>query len=126
PSHEHHTFKTFYRAPREFMFDFVKQQNIDRFVIWSDADAFHTWWQTTGIETTYPKGQGAGAFVAATPPTSNTVMLLAPLLFAQAGLAGTLTEIADVKAAGTESVNGHLCQKIVGVARSVYQATGHA
>lgn len=124
PGHEHHTFKTFYRAPREFLFEFVKQHDSDRFVIWSDADAFHTWWQTTGITTPYPKGQGAGAFAIGTVPTSNAVMVLAPLLFAQAGLAGTLTELGDIKAAGTEAVNGHRCQKLVGIARSVYPATG--
>ena len=125
PSREHHTFKTFYRAPREFLFDFVKQQNSDRFVIWGDAEAFHTWWQSTGIQELYPKGQGAGAFAAAATPTSHAVMMLAPLLFAQAGLAGTLTELGDIKPAGTETVNGRQCQKLVGVAKSVYAATGH-
>lgn len=124
PSREHHTFKTFYRAPRDFLFDFVKQQNADRFVIWGDANAFHTWWQTTGIETPFPKGQGAGAFAIAAVPTSHAVMVLAPLLFPQAGLAGTLTELGDLKAAGTEPVNGHACHKLVGVATSVYAATG--
>jgi outer membrane lipoprotein-sorting protein len=124
PSREHHTFKTFYRAPREFLFDFVKQQNADRFVIWGDAEAFHTWWLSTGVQELYPKGQGAGAFAAAATPTSHAVMVIAPLLFAQAGLAGTLTEVVDIKAAGTETLNGHQCQKLVGVAKSVYAATG--
>ena len=61
---EHHTFKTFFRAPRHFLLDFVKADNADRFVIWADDEAFHTWWQATGVAEVYPKGQGAGAFVA--------------------------------------------------------------
>jgi hypothetical protein len=122
---ERHTFKTYYRAPRHFYFDFTKHQNVDRFVIWSDDAAFHTWWQATGVEHSYPKGQGAGAFVTGAAPTKNALMQIAPLLFASAGLTGTLTEFVDASDAGSDVVGGKACYRLIGIARSVYPATGH-
>src|SRR5437016_14638635 len=45
---DRHTFSTnFNRAPRRFRLDFNKQSG-DRYVVWGDPDAFHTWWKTTG------------------------------------------------------------------------------
>lgn len=121
---EHHTFKTFFRAPRHFLFDFVKADDADRFVVWSDDEAFHTWWKATGVAETYPKGQGGGAFVAGGQPTINSLMQLSPWLFPQADLTGPLTEFGDATLAGTESVNGRPCHKLVGTGKSVYRASG--
>jgi hypothetical protein len=121
---EEQAFRTYYRAPRSFYFDFIKAGHTDRFVVWSDADAFHTWWQTTGVEQTYGKGQGSAAFLMGDAPTQHSLTLIAPLLFAQAGLTGTLTEFGDVSIAGTEDVAGRACHKLAGVARSGYQSTG--
>lgn len=123
--HEHHSFRTDYRAPRRFHFDFTKQGGQDRFVVWSDDGAFHTWWQATGVQQSYPKGQGASAFATGTVPTHGALVQIAPLLFANAGLTGTLTEFGDATDAGLENVAGRPCHKLTGVARSVYRATGH-
>jgi outer membrane lipoprotein-sorting protein len=125
PVHEHHTFTTRFRAPRRFYFDFVKARNVDRFVVWSDDEAFHTWWQQASTADTYPKGQGTTAFVIGGVPTSQALTMIAPLLFPQADLIGTLTELGDLSAAGSEAVNGHPCLKFVGTAKAVYRATGH-
>lgn len=122
---ERHSFHTYYRAPRAFLFDFTKSGNVDRFVVWSDDQAFHTWWKTTGVAENYPKGQGTAAFVTGTVPTASSLTQIAPLLFSSAGLAGTLTELGDATAAGTEKVDGHPCYKLTGVAKSVYKNTGH-
>jgi outer membrane lipoprotein-sorting protein len=123
--HEHHKFKTFYRAPRHFYFDFLKQDDADRFVVWSDDDAFHSWWKATGAADTYPKGQGSSAFISGSVPTMGSVNEIASLLFSSAGLTSTLTEIGDLAPGGTESVGGRPTQKLVGVAKSVYRGTGH-
>jgi len=122
---ERHTFKTFFRAPRNFFFDFVKADNADRFVVWANDEAFHTWWQATGVAENYPKGQGLGAFVAGGVPTVNSLMQIAPLLFSGAGLVGPLTEFGEGKLAGSEAINGHPCQKLVGVGKSVYGMSGN-
>ncbi len=122
---EHHTFRTLFRAPRHFLFDFVKQEKTDRFVVWADDEAFHTWWQATGVADTYPKGQGGGAFVAGGQPTLNALMALSPWLFPQADLDGALTELGDASLAGTEAIDGHPCYKLTGVGKSVYRQSGH-
>lgn len=121
---EHHTFKTLFRAPRHFLFDFVKADNADRFVVWADDEAFHTWWQTTGVADTFPKGEGGGAFVAGGEPTLNALMQLSPWLFSQADLTGPLTEFGDAAVAGTEAIAGHPCHKLAGTGKSVYRASG--
>lgn len=125
PLHEHHTFTTLYRAPRRFYFDFKKEKGVDRFVVWSDEEAFHMWWQQPGLNETYGKGQGIAAFTNGTVPTSQTIMMVPPLLFPQAGLTGTLNEFGDVTATGTDVIEGHKCLKLTGTAKSVYQATQH-
>lgn len=126
PVRERHAFKTYYRAPRHFFFDFTKGEKPGgiRFVIWGDGEAFHTWWSTTGLEETYPRGSGARAFVLSTHPTVGSSVLISPLLFAGAGLIGTLEELANVSLQGTETIGGRQCHKLAGVARSRY-ATGH-
>ena len=122
---EHHTFQTLFRAPRHFLFDFVKQDKADRFVVWADDEAFHTWWQATGTADTYPKGQGGAAFVAGGQPTLNSLMVLSPWLFPQGDLSGALTEFGDATLAGTDAINGHSCYKLSGVGKSVYRQSGH-
>src|SRR5437588_6298747 len=60
-SRERHTFTTsFSRAPRGFHFDFQKG-NGDRFVIWGDPQAFHTWWKTTNVKSDYPNPNNIAA-----------------------------------------------------------------
>lgn len=122
---EHHTFTTLFRAPRHFLFDFVKEDKADRFVVWADDEAFHTWWQATGAAEAYAKGQGGGAFVAGGQPTLNSLMILSPWLFPQGDLTGALTEFGDATLAGTEPINGHPCYKLSGVGKSVYRQSGH-
>ncbi len=120
-----HTFHTYFRSPRLFYFDFTRGANVDRFVVWSDEQAFHTWWKTTGLEDSYGKGQGINAFVLGASPTKNAIMQISPLLFPGSGLVGTLTEFGDPADAGREKVDGHDCYVLTGVAKSVYRVTGH-
>jgi hypothetical protein len=76
---ERHTFKTSYRSPRHFYFDFTKHQDVDRFVVWGDDEGLHTWWRTTGVENSYPRGQGITAFVTGSVPTKNSLHRAAAL-----------------------------------------------
>lgn len=124
PTREHHTFVTYYRAPRKFYFEFVKEHTVDRLVVWGDDVAFHGWWLATGNEVTYPKGQGTSAFVSSDYPTKGSISLISPMLFSKAGLVGTLTHFGDATDTGTDYVGGRPCHKLVGVARDVYGLTG--
>jgi len=123
---ETHTFTTYYRGPRYYYFEFNKDKTAggDRFVIWGDETALHTWWKTTGVDETYPPGKGAGAFAQAEYVTKGSASQIAPLLFSKAGLQGTLANLVDATVEGTEEVGGRRCHRLTGVSRDLYPATG--
>ena len=121
---ETHRFTTRYQSPRTLYFDFVKVENVDRFVIWSDAEAFHTWWMTTGLEEAYPKGSGIMAFSQADYLTNGSAIKLLPLIFSQSGLQGTFTNFRDLTLDGTEKIDNHICFRLVGRTSELYTATG--
>jgi len=124
---EKHTFRTFFRAPRDFFFEFAKNPSIskERIVVWGDAAAFHTWWSTTQSSETYPPGTGASAFTTMAFPTLGSDLQVASLVLPQGALPGTLAEMVEARDAGTDTIGGHRCRKLVGTAQSVYRATGH-
>jgi outer membrane lipoprotein-sorting protein len=119
---EQHTFTTYYRAPRQFFFEFVKDPKVgkERFVIWADGADFNTWWSATKVHDTYPKGRGATAFALATFPTKGSVMQIAPLLFAQAGLHGSIVDFTEPRLDGSEDIGGRRCYKVVGQVALAY------
>jgi outer membrane lipoprotein-sorting protein len=123
---EKYRFQTAYKAPRQFYFEFNKDDKAGpyRLVVWGDGESFHRWWSTTGIEEDYPRGQGATAFVNSLYPTKNSIMQIPPLLFSKAGLLGTITNFVDGEAAGAEAIGGRKCTKFSGISRDVYSATG--
>jgi len=84
---EHAPRQTYFnRDPRGFYFDFQKNGGADRYVIWGDPEAFHTWWKTTGVKADYPNPNNTGAFSTADPQTAGSAMKIPPLLYAKAGL----------------------------------------
>lgn len=121
---EQHTFRTYFRRPRSFYFDFTKQKQTSRFVVWSDANAFHSWWQTTGVQQDFPKGSGTGAFTAGVVQTNGSLPQVASFLWPDARLVSALTEFGDATEVGTEAVDGRPCHKLVGIAKSTYGQTG--
>jgi len=125
PLRERHIFRTYFKKPRFYFFEFTKAANADQVVVWSDLDLFHSWWKTTGVATDYPKGRGAGAFTMSVTLTKGSIAVIAPLLFPSAGLVGTATQFNDPVDAGTEEVDGHQCHKLTGVAKDVYRITGY-
>ena len=123
-SKERHTFTTYFsRAPRGFYLDFNNQTG-DRFVIWGDPQAFHTWWKTTGVKDDYPNPNNIGAFTGADVHTFGAAMKITPLLYSKAELQGSFTNFTDAVTGGTEDVDGHRCYRLVGTARDIYGATG--
>ncbi len=121
---ERHSFRTAYKAPRQYLFDFSKAGGADRYIAWGDGEMFHSWWKSTGQQQDYPKGQGANAFIFGTSPTLNAIVQIAPLLFQNAGLSGPIVEFGEAVNAGIESLDGHECYKLTGTAHAVYKATG--
>ncbi len=119
---ERHSFVTFYRAPRHFYLEFNEDKKAggDRYVLWGNDEAFHTWWSTTGVQDTFPKGKGALAFNVSVTPTQGMSLLIAPWLFAQAGLEGPLVNLQDAKTGELEPVGERRCHKVTGGSRTAY------
>jgi len=123
-----HTFTTYYRAPRQYYFEFVTDQRAGagHTVMWCDGGDFHSWSSTLGLHETYPRGSNTvlSGFAAAGAPTLRTISLITALLFANSGLLSTVLEFGDdYTVEGIEDVGGHRCHKLVGMARSMYAKT---
>jgi outer membrane lipoprotein-sorting protein len=122
-SEDKHTFSTaFNRAPRHVLLDFHKQGG-DRYVIWADPDAFHTWWKATGQKTDYPNPNNTGALSLSAPQTSGLALKIPTLLYGKA-FESAMLKMKDPGLAGAEDVEGHRCHRISGRASDVYGATG--
>lgn len=122
---ERHSFTTVFRAPRDFLLDFREdpEAGADHYVLRSDASAIYTWWSATGVSETFPPGTGLSAFAISAFPTKSAVVQILPLIFADAGLNGPITEVATATLDGEEEIDGHLCYRLQGLGRSAF-ATG--
>src|SRR5439155_11559779 len=118
-----HTFTTYFnRAPRHFLLDFRKQGG-DQFVIWGDPDAFHTWWKTTGQQYDYANPNNAPAIALSGANTAGSALKIPNLLYAKAPLGGNFNNFNDVTLDGTEVIEGRRCQRLIGRASDVYEAS---
>ena len=122
-SEDKHTFSTaFSRSPRHFLLDFHKQGG-DQYVIWADADAFHTWWKTTGQQTDYPNPNNVPAIGMSGQNTAQVGLKIPTLLWGKA-FSSAMLNIHDPEVDGTEQVSGHPCHRVIGRMSDVYSATG--
>ena len=108
------TFKTLYRAPRFFFFDYVEDpaSGDDRFVIWCDGGDFQSWWAATGQHMVYSNGRGATAFFNGDYPTLGTSMAVPGLIFARAQLGGSIAGLTDIHLADAEEAGGRRFARI--------------
>lgn len=122
---EQHTFTTYFkRAPRGFYFDF-RNENGDRYVIWGDPQAFHTWSKSGGRTEDYPNPDNIGAFTLSGVGTVGAALKIPLLLYPKAPLQGAFSNFSDAVSDGTEDVGGHKCYRLVGTAHDIYGQTGH-
>lgn len=113
----------FERSPRHFLFDFRKAQG-DRYVIWGDPSAFHTWWKTTAVTTDYPNPNNVPALNLSDFPTTGSATKIPALLYPKAPIVGALANFVDPLLEGTEQIDGHRCYRIVGRTSDRYGQTG--
>jgi hypothetical protein len=108
------SFKTFFRAPRNFYFEFVDDPATgdDRLVIWCDGGDFQSWWKATDQHEVYDGGRGALAFLLGVEPSMGTSNVVPGLIFATADLGGAVAGLREAKAAGEEEVDGKRLAKI--------------
>jgi hypothetical protein len=114
----------FNRSPRHFLFDFTKPSG-DHLVIWGDPEAFHTWWKATGQTNHYPNPSNTNALTLNDYPTSSAISKIVPLLYAKAGLPGTIVQLVPGRLVGMEQVGGSQCFKLEGSANDSYGTTGN-
>jgi outer membrane lipoprotein-sorting protein len=114
---ERHKFTTYFRAPKQFSFEF-KAESTERLAIWIDGAEVQSWWSATGVHDTYPQGQGASGFAMATLPTKGSVVQIASLLFP--GLQSATTDLTEARLIGSESIGGKTCHKIAGIVALAY------
>jgi len=122
-SKDRHTFATYFgRAPRRFLLDFTKQGG-DRYVVWGDPEAFHTWWKTTGQQFDYPNPANLPALNGSGHNTLSVGLKVPTLLYARAPLLSDFANFTDLTDDGTEDVGGRRCHRVLGNTRDVYAAT---
>lgn len=116
---ERHTFVTYFRAPKQFFFDFKADPSAsgDRFVLWIDGAEVNTWWQATGVHDKYPVGQGATGFAVGVLPTKGSIGIIAALIFP--GLQDP-TALQEARLSPAEAVDGHRCYKVSGIFAPAY------
>ena len=118
PTTTRYTFRTHYRRPVHFYFEFNKEAvpGAVHYAAWGDTRAFHMWSAGLDIET-YPPGLTDPAFSLGGGLTLNTILKVAPLLFRADYPISILNEFAAPKDTGSEDVGGRPCRKIEGLAR---------
>jgi outer membrane lipoprotein-sorting protein len=121
PTTSRYTFKTFYRAPVHFYFEFNREEvpGADHYVAWGDAKGFHMWSATMGLDN-YAPGFATTALSFGGPLTLNTALKVVPLVYRTEGLWNTLIEFATPKDTRSEDVDGRPCLKVEGLARWLY------
>jgi hypothetical protein len=124
PQATRHQFTTrFRRSPRAYVFDFHKEGG-DRYVVWGDPDAFHSWWKTTGDQYDFPNPNNLPAISGSSVNTSGAGMKIPSLLYGKSQLAALMLAFADPLLEGVEQIGGHACHRISGRASDRYSATG--
>jgi outer membrane lipoprotein-sorting protein len=121
-------FTTYFRRPtRDFYFDYQALTSTNpgtkftidmrdyRSVIWMLNGNMQRYDRKSRTQGAVSSGQ-AGALQTAAHRTRGTSLLIPSLLYTQAGLSGTITQIEGGQLAGTETINGRACQKITGTA----------
>jgi outer membrane lipoprotein-sorting protein len=125
PTDDVNHFHTFMARPGRYFLEFLKHDNLDRGVIWARPDSgLHVWYRSSASVTDYSPSNETTAFNLNEYSTRSTITVIAPLFFNKARLTGTVTEITGPEEVGMETIDGHPCHKIVGIAKQVYQ-TGY-
>lgn len=134
------TFRTLQtRDPRNFLLDFRYTGSVydngfkipggARTVIWMQAGHLQTWLSQTDAHEVYPEdgGRQVEAIKGASVATRGVSVLVPSLIYIKANMASVVQATEEAVAAGTETVGGRKCLKIMGIERWRYpsgQVTG--
>jgi len=126
-------FRTYFRrSSLDFLFDYQNLTSqsgaatIDmsrgRIVLWMINGELQSFNKEQRTHESIPRASGKqpAALQNAGAGTKGTSVLIPSLIFSKAQLPGTLLQITEAADSGFESVNGHRCRKIVGIAAQYY------
>lgn len=125
-------FRTSFRQPTHFFYEYeglstkyasgIEAPDRAHQVLWMAGGDLEKWDAVLRTHDTYPRAAGGqvSAVASTGARTRGTGVLIPSLLFSKSRLVGTIQEFADFEVAGAESVGGHPCHKLIGVARSTY------
>jgi hypothetical protein len=135
-----YAFRTYFtRQPRNLLLDFsmIESEYTNGFklkgssgtVIWMENGQLQTYDTKTQEHQTYPEdgGRQVEALKGASYGTKGVSVLVPSLLYTKAGMASVIQATEEATAAGSETVDGYLCLKVMGIERWRYpsgQVTG--
>jgi hypothetical protein len=135
-----YAFRTYFtRQPRNLLLDFsmIETEYTDGFkikgtygtVIWMENGLLQTYDIKTQEHATYPEdgGRQVEALNGATYGTKGVSAIVPSLIYTKAGMASVIQATEEATAAGSESVDGRPCLKVMGIERWRYpsgQVTG--
>jgi hypothetical protein len=135
-----YAFRTYFtRQPRNLLLDFrfvetaytsgFKIKDDQQNVIWMENGNLQTWNNRTQEHETYPEdgGRQVDALKSANYTTKGVSVLVPSLIYTKAGIASVVQATEEAVAAGTESIGGRPCLKVMGIERWRYpsgQVTG--
>ena len=137
---DNYTFRTYFtRKPRNLFLDFTMTESVynngfkikgnHERVIWMENGFLQTYDQKTQEHATYPEdgGRQVEALKGATYSTIGVSVIVPSLFYTKAGLVSVVQATEEATAAGTETVDGRPCLKVMGIERWRYpsgQVTG--
>jgi hypothetical protein len=90
-------------------------------VFWMLRGELQTWDGQGKMHQVYPPGSDQVApFRASRAATADVSVLVPSLIYVKAQLPGPIQQLEDVSLAGTETIGGRRCHKLLGIARSYY------
>jgi hypothetical protein len=124
-------FKTYFRQPTDFYFEFYDHTSISggvkipmpsRMVLWMFKGELETWNAALKSHSIFPRAEGrqVSALVGNAAGTYGTAVLISSLLFAKANISAAVQELVQATVTGEELVGGRRCHKVQGIAQSVY------
>jgi hypothetical protein len=132
---ERYKFKTYFRQNADYSdlyFDFqglqwksgelIADMPNTRRVLWMTNGELQSFNQETRAHESFPRDSGRqpGVLQGAGSQTRGASILIPSLIYAKANLPGTILQIQQSSDAGFETVNGHRCHKVTGMAAAYY------
>lgn len=125
------SFRTYRRKPKDFYFEYRNLMMYSKsgslpgreiIVYWMKNGNLETWDLSLKSHESYPAGQKnqVAPIASSGYSTKGSLTLIAGMLFQTKAIVNDLEDLATGSVVGVEKVEGHPCEKLVGIAQSHY------